>query len=381
MQPQGRDLFLPVRGIPGEVRRPVDAPDGLRGLHSSPLIRIVELSPQDEPAWESFVAKHSEATFFHELSWRDAVARTFGHIAHYLAAMRGPAIVGVLPLFEVNSILAGRLLLSMPYATYGGILTEDDDTRDSLLQHAKSLTMNLSARCLELRSMQAADPSLPVHATHATFTRPLPAAVDQIETYLPRKARASARRAAEQNELSVEFGPHTLDEVWRLYARSMRRLGSPNYPLRFFEAIASAANGQVLVQLVRCKGRPVASLVSFLHRRTVMPYFVGLDERVEIYGLSHYLYRESMRWGVANDFDTYDFGRSRIDNTGPFEFKRLCGFEPRLLSYQRYIPEGGHAPDLSPTSSRWALARRLWRKLPIWATGPLGGWLAKSIPG
>ncbi|MBE7505033.1 MAG: FemAB family PEP-CTERM system-associated protein [Planctomycetia bacterium] len=381
MQPQGRDLFLPIRGIPGDVRRPVDAPAGLRGLRSSPPIQVAELSSLDEPAWESFVADQPEATFFHELSWRDAVARTFGHTPHYLAAMRGPAIVGVLPLFEVNSILAGRLLLSMPYATYGGVLSADEDAREPLLRHAKSLTTGLSARCLELRSMQAADPSLPVHATHATFIRALPETVDEIETYLPRKARASARRAAEQNELSVEFGLHAMDEVWRLYARSMRRLGSPNYPLRFFEAIASAAPGRVLVQVVRCKGRPVASLVSFLHRRTVMPYFVGLDERVEIYGLSHYLYRESMRWGVANGFDTFDFGRSRIDNTGPFEFKRLCGFEPRLLSYQRYIPEGGHAPDLSPASSRWALARRLWRKLPIWATGPLGGWLAKSIPG
>lgn len=328
-----------------------------------------------------FVDAKPDATFFHQLAWRDAVENTFGHTPLYLMARREGRVVGVLPLFQIESLIAGRMLVSMPYATYGGIIAEDSAACDAILTHAESLIESKGARLLELRSIRAVDRNASVHATHATFVRPLPSDMREFETYLPRKARAAARKAAEQSALSVEFDAARLPDVWRLYARSMRRLGSPNYPLRFFEKIVSAARGRCIVQLVRCAGRPVAGLVSLLHRRTVMPYFVGLDERVEIYGLSHYLYRESMRWGVENGFATYDFGRSRIDNAGPFEFKRLCGFEPTLLEYQRIVPVGSIAPDLSPASGRWSLARRVWRKLPLSVTQPLGGWLAKSIPG
>lgn len=305
----------------------------------------------------------------------------FGHAPLYLIARQEGQIAGVLPLFQIESVIAGRLLVSMPYATYGGVLAEDSMVRDALVAHAKSLIESRGARLLELRSIRAADRTAPVHATHATFLRALPADMREFETYLPRKARAAARKAAAEHGLTVEFDEALLREVWQLYARSMRRLGSPNYPVRFFEDIMSAARGRCVVQLVRSGKRPVAGLVSFLHRRTMMPYFVGLDERVEIYGLSHFLYRESMRWGVENGFDTYDFGRSRIDNAGPFEFKRFCGFEPTLLEYQRFVPLGSTAPDLSPTSGRWSLARRVWRKLPLSVTRALGGWLAKSIPG
>lgn len=339
------------------------------------------LRPQDESAWSRFVESDPEATFFHKLAWRDAVAKAFGHAPCFLTAKSGDDLVGVLPLFQIDSVIAGRLLVSMPYATYGGILAADEAARDALLTEARAIASGSGARVLELRSLKAADSRLPVLTTHATFVRDLPNRDDNFESYLPRKARAAARKAAEQNELTVEFSERVLGEVWDLYSRSMRRLGSPNYPQRFFENIVSAAKGQCVVQMVRCAGRPVAGLITFLHRQTVMPYFVGIDDRVGIYGLSHFLYRESMRWGVENGYRSYDFGRSRIDNKGPFEFKRLCGFEPQILAYQRYVPRDNRAPDLAPTSPRWSMARRVWRYLPLSLTRPLGGWLSKSIPG
>jgi FemAB-related protein (PEP-CTERM system-associated) len=296
-------------------------------------------------------------------------------------AERSGGVVGVLPLFQVNSILAGRLLTSLPYATYGGVLADDGDAARALLTEAKAIAGRIGARSIELRSIRAADPSLSIGTSHVTFARALPGRPEDVLPALPRKARAAARRAAERYSLTTEYGPALLPEVWRLYARSMRRLGSPNYPRRFFEVLLTTEPDRCLCQLVRCGERPVAGLLTFLHRDTVMPYFAGIDERHNIYGLSHYLYAESMRWGVEQGFARYDFGRSRIDNTGAYDFKRLCGFEPQPLEYQTYIASGRSAPDLAAGSPRWAMARRLWKRLPLAVARPLGGWLARSIPG
>lgn len=339
------------------------------------------LDASREPQYAEYVARHDAATFFHELGWKRAVERAFGHESWYLLAEHTGRLVGVLPLFQVNSLLAGRLLTSVPYATYGGVLADDVDATQTLLREAKSIAERIGARSLELRSLHAADPLMEIGTRHVTFTKALPRNSDEVLASFPRKARAAARRAVERYTLATQYGPHLLPEVWQLYARSMRRLGSPNYPRRFFEALLLSEQDRCICQLVSCGDRPVAGLLTFLHRDTVMPYFAGVDERREIYGLSHYLYAESMRWGVEHGFARYDFGRSRIDNAGAYEFKRLCGFEPQTLEYQTYIASGRSAPDLAAGSPRWAMARRVWQHLPLAVARPLGGWLARSIPG
>ena len=136
-----------------------------------------------------------------------------------------------------------------------------------------------------------------------------------------------------------------------------------------------------LVQVVFQKDRPAAGLISFYYRGTMMPYFVGCDERFERYHPNNLLYLSAMEEAVRLGCSEFDFGRSRADNDGSCGFKRNQGFEPTALGYQYYVPAGGRAPDLYPTSPKMQLARRIWPRLPLAVTRPLGAWLAKSIPG
>ncbi|HVP11352.1 MAG TPA: FemAB family XrtA/PEP-CTERM system-associated protein [Phycisphaerae bacterium] len=344
-------------------------------------LKIHELDARGQGDWQAYVDRHPEGTFFHGLIWKRAVERTFGHRSWYLFGEQAGRVVGILPLFEINSLVAGRFLVSVPYATYGGLLTDRQDVTDALFNKARTIAGQVRAQSIELRSVKAALASVEVLHTHATYRKELPLREEGVLSDLPRKARAAARRATERFELSVEFDRGLLPVVWRLYARSMRRLGSVNYPYQFFEELVQASGQQNVVQVVRHGGRPVAGLLTFLYRDTVLPYFSGLDEREPIYGLNNYLYLESMRWGVRHGYRQYDFGRTRLDNAGCSDFKRFCGFTPQELQYQNYVMPGRRAPDLSPSSPRWAAARRLWRVLPLPITRPVGGWLAKSIPG
>jgi FemAB-related protein (PEP-CTERM system-associated) len=348
---------------------------------SQRALRIHELDLRLQGEWLSYVDRHPQATFFHGLAWKRAVERTFGHRSWYLLGEQAGRVVGVLPLFEINSIVGGRFMVSVPYATYGGLLTDGQDVAEALFNKAKAIAGQVRAQSIELRSASAAISSLEVIHTHATYRKELPASEEAVLSDLPRKARAAARRATERYDLTVEFDRGHLRTVWRLYARSMRRLGSVNYPYQFFEELVRASGDQYVVQVVQQGGRPVAGLLTFLYRDTVLPYFSGIDEREPIYGLNNYLYLESMRWGARHGYRQYDFGRTRLDNAGCSDFKRFCGFEPQELQYQNYVLPGQRAPDLSPSSPRWAAARRVWRVLPLPITRPVGGWLAKSIPG
>ncbi|MGB0714985.1 MAG: hypothetical protein ACPGXK_03850, partial [Phycisphaerae bacterium] len=116
-------------------------------------------------AWDAYVRAHPDATIFHTQGWRRAVANTFGHAPIYLSAQRtghdthsenGVSISGVLPLFQVNSMLLGRLLVSVPYGVGGGALTDSEETAGMLFDAACRAAEERRCRGIDLRSEEAA---------------------------------------------------------------------------------------------------------------------------------------------------------------------------------------------------------------------------------
>ena len=199
--------------------------------------------------------------------------------------------------------------------------------------------------------------------------------------WLPRKARAAARNARDKYRLTVSFDDRYLAQVWRLYSISMRRLGSITYPYRFFQRSIHHTPKCHWVALVHREGRPVAGLVTFLYRDRVMPYFFGSTEEARKCSAANFIYFSVMERGVAAGYRMFDFGRSRRDNTGSYDFKRFNGFEPVPLGYQTFVPSGETPPSLSPNAPRYRLARRVWKHLPLFFTQFASARLATHIPG
>ena len=322
---------------------------------------------------------------FHQTAWSQATRITFGHRPIYFVAQRGVDWVGILPLVKVKSLLAGTMLVSMPYAIYGGVLTDDGEAgagvAAALLEAARALADQYGARCIDLRSETAVFNDLTNVGRYVTFRRPLPDNLEQMSSWLPRKARAAARNAQNKYNLTVRYDAELLPQVWKLYSENMHRLASINYPYRFFAELAKRLADKHLVSVVYDSQTPVAGLMSFLFRDTVLPYFVGASEAGRKSGALNLIYQSLAERAVELGYRVFDFGRSRIDNTGCCNFKRFQGFEPTPLGYQ-CDPRPGHTPpNLTPDNPQFGLARRLWPKLPRIVTTRMGGYLAKHIPG
>lgn len=352
-------------------------------------IRVTELDTDSIEAWEAYVDRHAEGTFFHTLVWRDAVEEAFGHTSQYLTAWREGELAGVFPLTRINSHLVGTILVSVPYAVYGGTLADDAEAHQALLDKAVTIAERIKAQWIDIRSVHPQWTDLPVIKRYVSFRKALPDDCSEVLSGLPRKARAAARQARDRYGLTARFDAGGLTTVWRFYSQSMRRLGSVNYPTSFFRGLlerTSAAHekrarARHLVQVIERNGEPIAGLISFIYKETLLPYFAGYDDRFEKCHPNNFMYLTAMEEGVRLGCRQFDFGRTRIDNMGAYDFKRFQGFEPTPLGYQYYIPQGGRAPNLSPGNPRLRLARRLWPRLPLAVTRPLGSWLSKSIPG
>lgn len=328
--------------------------------------------------WERFVQAHPSATVFHRPAWSQAVEQAYDHRPEHLMAWRDGRPVGILPLFHVRSIFVGRVLVSVPYATYGGILADSQPVAQALLDAAVARCRELGCEYLELRHRDRNDLDLPVIDRYDTFRKALPDRADEVLPALPRKTRAAARKGLKT--LQTEIGPQWLDAVYRLYSITLRRLGSPNYRKSLFEALRERFGDDCVCLVVTDGGDVLAGVVSFVFRDEIVPYFSGsLDEGMQKFA-NNVMYVRLMQYAVERGLRWFDFNRTRRDNRGPHAFKRYHGFEPAPLHYQIWLNKADQPPNLSPSNRKFALAGKLWRKLPLWATRLAGAQVTKWIP-
>src|SRR5947209_1677397 len=91
---------------------------------------------RQENAWREYVARSPRSSIYHSLQWRDIISHSFGHTPRYLMADDAGVVSGVLPLFEMRSLLFGHFLVSLPFVNYGGILADSSEVEQDLAQAA-----------------------------------------------------------------------------------------------------------------------------------------------------------------------------------------------------------------------------------------------------
>lgn len=311
-------------------------------------LKIRPIAEGDVAAWEAFVRSHPTATVFHLPAWSRAVEDAYGHRPLHLAALNDSKVVGVLPLFMVKSLLAGRLLVSVPYATYGGILADSEELASALLLRAKDLCAQFGAQYLELRHREANGLGLPEIDRYDTFRKMLPDRAEDILPALPRKTRAAARNGLKLlGDDSAVFGHEWLDTIYDLYTVTLRRLGSPNYSRRLFRSLLKQYSDDCVCTVVRDGGEPVAGVISFILGGEIVPYFSGCLDAGMIKNANNVMYLRLMEYAVNRGLKWFDFNRTRRDNSGPYDFKRHHGFEPAPLHYQFYLHRATELPNLT----------------------------------
>jgi FemAB-related protein (PEP-CTERM system-associated) len=253
------------------ARRGVNAPtlsmkDGFSG---APL--------SDAGQWDAYVAGHPDATPFHSRAWCEAITRATGHRCHLATARdAGGVLTGILPLHHIRSPLFGQALVASGFAVGGGILADDPAVAATLAQGAADMAKSLGVPSVELRGGPVPDGEgwTCEEGVYAGFVRDLAADDDAELLAIPRKQRAEVRKVLESG-LTVTTGRSDAErrDHYRIYATSVRNLGTPVFPKALFDAVLDAFGDDADILTVRDDGRPVASVLSLFWRGTVMPYW------------------------------------------------------------------------------------------------------------
>lgn len=328
--------------------------------------------------WDAFVRITPGGSPFHLLAWKRAVERTFGHRAHYLMALRGGAVEGVLPLFEVSGLLGGRGLVSVPYGVYGGVCAASPAAGAALVQAARELARQTGASYVELRHRVGQEMDLPTKALYMTFARPISSSEERNLADIPRKQRRMTRQGLKHG-LRPEFGLDHLDRFWSIYAHSVHALGSPVFPRRLFRNIAQEFGKDCELLTIWRDDALVSGVLTLFFEDQVLPYYGGALRDALPLAVNDFMYWELLCHAAKAGYRTFDFGRSR-EGTGAYHFKRHWGFEPTPLPYQYVLLGGSRMPDLSPSNPKMRLAVNAWKRLPLPLTKVIGPRLTRYLP-
>ena len=345
-----------------------------------PII-IRQMENKDRTAWDAFVLAHAAGTFCHRAGWKSVIERGVGQKCPYLLAEREGQVVGVLPLTARRSWLFGNALISTMFGVYGGPLADDADVLAALESAAWGIANSEDLGQLKFRTVKAQHHSesgwVADTARAATFIKPLAADDDALLLDIPRKQHAVVRKSL-KSELTCTWETD-VDTFYQLYSVSVRNLGTPVFPKKMFVMFLEEFGEDVSVQVIRTpSGEPVASLLSFYHGQTVLPYYAGGTTEARRYGAHDFMYYKLMCRAVGQGYSLFDFGRSK-DGTGPFKFKRNWGFTPTFLEYETKTAAGVEKKDVSPTNKKFELMVTVWKKLPLPVANFIGPFLSRHL--
>ncbi len=334
----------------------------------------------DVLAWDTFVLKSPLSTGYHLHGWRRIIEDAFGHETHYLAVKGWDGVVqGIVPLVLLDSRVFGRFLVSLPFVNYGGLVAESQSVRSLLEAYTIEQAKALKAEHIELRHEEETNISWIASERKVSMRLSLPSTYELLQKEFPSKLRSQVRRAQKEGMTARVGGRECLDEFYAVFSRCMRDLGTPVYAKAFFSKILDIFPKESQICVVSHGGAPVAA--GFLHgfRCSLEIPWAASDKRYNKLAPNMLLYATVLEYACQQGFQTFDFGRSTPDS-GTYRFKEQWGAKPKQLHWYYWTNDGRPLPQLNPQNPKYALAIRLWQKLPLIVANVIGPHIVKHLP-
>jgi FemAB-related protein (PEP-CTERM system-associated) len=343
-------------------------------------LKIRALEDGQGTAWDAFVDAMPDGTFFHRATWAPVIEASFGHKTHYTYVERDGAITGVLPLAHVKTRLFGDTLISVPFCVYGGPLAADIESYHALTAHAEALLRQTRASALEFRHLTSEPPLNAAWVArpdlYVTFRKAIEADHERNMKAIPRKQRAMVRKGIQNGLTSIVH--RDVGALHRIYAESVRNLGTPVFGKRYFRILMQAFGADADIVTIQDEGVPIASVMNFYFRNEVLPYYGGGTTLARSRAANDFMYWEVMRLAADRGCRIFDFGRSKV-GTGSFTFKHNWGFVEAPLHYWFRLKPGAAIPEHNPANPKYRAFIAAWKRLPLPLANTLGPHIVRGV--
>lgn len=342
-------------------------------------VQVLPLDKDSEEQWIEY-CNHKQATFYAHPNWRALIKDVFGHDSYYFLAKneRGD-IVGILPLVRLKSLLFGDYLVSMPYFNYGGIIADDEEVYNALIQKADNLLKDQKSAHVELRQEQEIPVNNPVRTDKVSMILDLPEDPDELWKAIGSKRRAQVKRPIREGATFVRGGEELLDDFYNVFSQNMRDLGTPVYSKKFFESIVRTFPDNASIAVTYLNEEPVGAGFLLKSGDLVEIPWASTKREFNRFGINMFLYWNILKSSIEDGSKVFDFGRSSKDS-GTLKFKKQWGATEKQLYWYYSLPGGKEIPVLNHSNKKFELMISVWKKMPLWLCNFIGPHIIKGLP-
>jgi lipid II:glycine glycyltransferase (peptidoglycan interpeptide bridge formation enzyme) len=330
-------------------------------------VELKILTPQDEKDWDNFVENHPLSRYSFLTGYKKAVEQSFGYEAKYWFIKKSGEIQGVFPSF----LIKGHLI-SIPFAVYGGILSDNlsPDEISLALEEIKKKYKSMTIFGLEQKIN-----CLTSNCLYQCGILTLNSAENLWQNKLDRAAKKNINKAQSFNlEAYVDNSEENLKNIfYPLYLKEMKRLGSPPYGLDFFLNTLRFLKDKVKIMYIKnSKNIILASLFGIgCGNYFYIAYNPSLPE-FYFQRPNDYLHWEMIKQAYKDGYKYFDFGPMRYE--GQIRFKEKWGVEP--VNYYIY----SNKKTRNPKQRNFKMISKGWKLfMPIWFSKKIGPWIRKKL--
>jgi FemAB-related protein (PEP-CTERM system-associated) len=259
------------------------------------------------------------------------------------------------------------------------VLADSDETLAAFRTEIERLGREMNVDYVELRNAYPDQRLGFQHVSrYVTFTSDISRDETAILENIPRKTRRMVRRSLEHGLESYEV--RDLNGFEALYHASLRRLGTPSFPSAHFTNLSRHFGKSVSVREVRSGDKVIASVFVFYFRDQVLPYYGASDGDFHHLAPNNFMYFDLMRWAGASGYRIFDFGRSKKNVSGSYDFKSHWGMVERELPYEMLLVHRKEVPHISPANPVFDLPRKIWGRMPLTLTKAVGPYVVRMVP-
>ena len=329
--------------------------------------------------WQDYVINHTNATLYHLAEWKSIVETSFGHRTFYVMVFDKGAVVGILPIVYIKSLIFGKILCSLPYLNFAGILADAPDIENFILEECYRILNKLGADYFELRHLRKMVLVDKTQEHKVSMTIELNNDPQVLWENFESKHRREIRRAS-KNNLEIRVGnTEFLGEFYEIISQGWHDLGTPIYSYSFFKNILETFNKSINIFLVYHKGRPIATALNGLFRDTIEGMWTYSLRNYQSLHTNYFLYWEMIKTYSLQGYKYFHLGRSTKD-TGSVFFKKKWNAVPKQLYWQYILPENSAIPNLNVDNPKFKFYINIWKNLPVKLTQIFGPPIAKNIP-
>jgi serine/alanine adding enzyme len=341
-------------------------------------MRIEIIDENKREAWESFINEQPKAIAWQSFKWFDVLKKHYKVDFYPIVAFEGNEIRGILPLYNLKKSHKKNLLMSVPFAVAGGIVSTDAESEKILLDKAIELAGNNDNSNITFKQYKhRVEGQLTTDENYCNKELQLNTDLDKVWNEISEFNRQKVQEG-KNFKYKVEHNSKNINEFYDFLFKHHQRKGVPCSSKSWIRDLVES--GMYSIAMLHYKGKVVAATMIKEFKDTIsFPFSCTSDPESKEFNLVYSLYWEIIKKYSSEGKNICHSGR--LPKSGEADQFRQGWGGVQYDYYYQYYPQTTKKTEFNvKRGGKRQMFEKVWMITPQIVTKFVGPLIVKRFP-